>query len=495
MPLLRAPPFPQAAGAAAAVSSSVAAPRALQIDSARVERLCDLVAAARVGGSFWGPRPGLPSRSFRVSDAPEVDGLRLHTGEDPWPAILAAEEIVAAPGSEIGLLALIAGRDVRLPGGSRWGDRLETAHRALVTSVAYRDPFSGLPADAERVIDLLALWRGWLDANRQIGSVRGVAAWKRRALGAFLWDGSGSPVENERAAGARAVWPSREEPDAGDWQIEDGFLRSAGLGAELREPFSIAVDRRGIYYDPSRPSDLEHKLQHGAFSEALTERARKLRSGIVGAQLAKYGVRGEPFSLPRGRRLILVPGQVEDDRSVQLGGGRICSNAELLRAVRLAEPDAHIVFKPHPDIEAGLRAGGPSPALADRLADTVARGASLPSLFAQVDEVHTLTSLTGFEALMREIPVTTYGAPFYAGWGLTRDRGQVPARRTARRSLDELVAAALILYPRYLDPQTRLPCPPEVLVSRLAGAAHAESPLTRARRLQGRMAKLWRKAG
>ena len=164
-------------------------------------------------------------------------------------------------------------------------------------------------------------------------------------------------------------------------------------------------------------------------------------------------------------------------------------------AVRLAEPDAHIVFKPHPDVEAGLRAGGPSPALADRLADTVARGASLPSLFAQVDEVHTLTSLTGFEALMREIPVTTYGVPFYAGWGLTRDRGQVPARRTARRSLDELVAAALILYPRYLDPQTRLPCPPEVLVSRLAGAEHAESPLTRARRLQGRMAKLWRKLG
>jgi capsule polysaccharide export protein KpsC/LpsZ len=30
------------------------------------------------------------------------------------------------------------------------------------------------------------------------------------------------------------------------------------------------------------------------------------------------------------------------------------------------------------------------------------------------------------------------------------------------------VAASLILYPRYLDPVTRLECPPEVLVERLA---------------------------
>jgi capsular polysaccharide export protein len=69
--------------------------------------------------------------------------------------------------------------------------------------------------------------------------------------------------------------------------------------------------------------------------------------------------------------------------------------------------------------------------------------------------------------------VTVHGVPFYAGWGLTIDRGPVPARRTARRTLDELVAAALLLYPRYLDPLTGLPCPAEVLVGRLAAAPPA----------------------
>ena len=40
-------------------------------------------------------------------------------------------------------------------------------------------------------------------------------------------------------------------------------------------------------------------------------------------------------------------------------------------------------------------------------------------LLGIVDEVHTLTSLTGFEALLRGIEVHAYGGPFYAGWGLT----------------------------------------------------------------------------
>jgi capsular polysaccharide export protein len=63
--------------------------------------------------------------------------------------------------------------------------------------------------------------------------------------------------------------------------------------------------------------------------------------------------------------------------------------------------------------------------------------------------------------------VTTHGQPFYAGWGLTEDCCPVP-RRTRRRSLDELVAASLILYPVYLDPISGLPCGPELLVDRLA---------------------------
>ena len=72
------------------------------------------------------------------------------------------------------------------------------------------------------------------------------------------------------------------------------------------------------------------------------------------------------------------------------------------------------------------------------------------TLLSGVDEVHVLTSLAGFEALLRGKKVTCYGQPFYAGWGLTDDR-MPPARRTRRLTLDELVAGTLILYPTYVS--------------------------------------------
>lgn len=105
-------------------------------------------------------------------------------------------------------------------------------------------------------------------------------------------------------------------------------------------------------------------------------------------------------------------------------------------------------------------------------ADHISYGGSITGLMEQVDEIHTLTSLAGFEGLLRGIPVVTYGAPFYAGWGLTRDMGDVPWSRRGRiLHIEELVAGALILYPRYLDPLTRLPCEAEILVDRFEDSA------------------------
>lgn len=74
----------------------------------------------------------------------------------------------------------------------------------------------------------------------------------------------------------------------------------------------------------------------------------------------------------------------------------------------------------------------------------------MAQILEQVDEVHTLTSLTGFEALMRGRRVVCYGQPFYAGWGLTRDLAPI-GRRRRRLSLDELVVGSLILYPAYVS--------------------------------------------
>ncbi|WP_438827162.1 capsular polysaccharide export protein, LipB/KpsS family, partial [Sphingomonas bacterium] len=303
--------------------------------------------------------------------------------------------------------------------------------------------------------------------------------------------------------GAVAAWPSRI-PAATLAQaarrgvplveVEDGFVRSVGLGANLVPPLSVTVDPIGIHYDPSRPSGLERLMEGGGFPPALIDRAAALRARIVAGGVSKYGgaddapLPDRPGGDGAGRRLVLVPGQVEDDRSVLLGGGAVTGNLDLIRRVRAAEPDAEIWFRPHPDVDAGHRRGGVRDAEALAHADKVVRGGSMAALLDRVDAVHVLTSLTGFEALLRGRAVTCHGVPFFAGWGLTRDLVPVPGRRRRQASLDELVAATLILYPRYLDPVTLLPCPAEVLVSRIVGTRVARPGLlVRLRRLQGRL--------
>ncbi len=172
------------------------------------------------------------------------------------------------------------------------------------------------------------------------------------------------------------------------------------------------------------------------------------------------------------------------------------TNRALLETVRAAHPDAVILYKPHPDVEAGLRSGAID---ATGLADVILPQCDPIALLGQVDEVWTMTSLLGFEALLRGIPVTTLGAPFYAGWGLTVDKGDVPPRRRAEPSVEGLVHAALIDYPRYRDPLTGLPCPVEVIVQRLAtGTVPRPGPANRMlSKLQGlfaTQAHLWRRS-
>lgn len=179
----------------------------------------------------------------------------------------------------------------------------------------------------------------------------------------------------------------------------------------------------------------------------------------------KYNLKARPLpEIPKGRR-ILVPGQVEDDASITFGASDVTDNLTLLEVVRRANPAAVIIYKPHPDVEAGLRIGEvPN---AGELADVILHHADPIDAIEAVDEVWTMTSLLGFEALLRGKKVTCLGTPFYAGWGLTDDRAMPVERRQARVDLTELVHACLIAYPRYRDPVTGLPCPVEVIVDRI----------------------------
>ncbi len=450
--------------------------------------------------------------------------MAVHLGPcSPWPLLEAAGALEVEGEDPMGLLALAA--EVKLICAipcdlSGWGlstDRTaqpsrgprtlaQLAHAALISGTIYRNPFTGRATECEEVITILSDWRRLLELNQRIGSGAGMALWKRAALSAMLsrperklrfHRGARAAVQTAKAQGGGvAVWASRRPrrlvEEAARAQVpllhvEDGFLRSAGLGAEFTPPCSIVLDSVAPHYAPDRRTDLERILAETAFEPQLLVRADRIITTLNQHRLTKYNVgAATPIGLPHNRRVVLAPGQVEDDLSVRLGGAGVGSNLDFLARVRAMEPDALILYKPHPDVEGGHRRGAIADLQALRYADRIVRGHAMDSLLGEVDAVHVLTSLAGFEALLRGCEVVVHGQPFYAGWGLTRD--VIPILRRQRKlSLQELVAGALILYPIYLDPLTRLPCPPEVLAMRLAQAAPRPTLINYVRRLQGRL--------
>lgn len=361
---------------------------------------------------------------------------------------------------------------------------------AMILAPIWYDPCRDRLCRFEEALDQLEAELRAFREDRQGHVATGMRLWKRGPLQAFFGRERRLRFCDPPARAARLaarlqrpvlIWAGRDTapfaPDLPVRRVEDGFLRSRGLGADLVPPLSLVTDDLGIYYDPSRESRLE-RLIRAPLPAGAERRTEALLQRLLAARLSKYNLAAAAPALPdpAGRPVLLVPGQVEDDASIRLGCGDIRSNLGLLQAARVARPEAMIVYKPHPDVEAGLRPGALTLDQLTGLADFVAPGADPISLIDHADEIWTMTSLLGFEALLRGKPVTCLGAPFYAGWGLTRDLAPIPERR--RRAADghplpqvslvQLAHAALIAYPRYLDPVTGLPCPPEVAIDRLA---------------------------
>ncbi|EAJ9013359.1 capsular polysaccharide biosynthesis protein [Campylobacter jejuni] len=245
--------------------------------------------------------------------------------------------------------------------------------------------------------------------------------------------------------------------------VEDGFIRSISLGSDLTRPFSLIVDDKGLYIDPNKASKLEELLQNEIFDENILNRAKNIIKILLENRFSKYnGLKHENLKINAkiGQKIILIPAQVEDDASMILGGFGL-STLDLLKEVRAKNQDAYIIFKPHPDVLSGNRVGLKDETRILEFCDEIVKDCSIDSAIKIADEIHTITSTSGFDALLRAKKVFTYGMPFYAGWGLTKDKYKCE-RRTRKLSLEELVAGALIAYPRYINPKTKTLCEIEV---------------------------------
>ena len=377
----------------------------------------------------------------------------------------------------------------------------DVVHAAMIACCRWVDPVTGEACAPEEAVERLAAltrrarrlegrWHAVGFTPPKRGAVRRLMNSPLGARGGIAFHPSAtSALSAAKSDGGRlVVWAGREPEQLAEqakamgaalFRMEDGFLRSRGLGSDFTPALSAVLDGTGVHYDPSAPSDLETLIQRGV-SEADRARGARLRARIVAAGLSKYNLGGAPApDWPTDRDRILVLGQVEDDRSVLLGCETIRTNAALLTEVRRLNPDAFLIWRDHPDVRAGNRIGVLPPDAA-ALADARADDLDVVACIEAADAVAVMTSLAGFEALIRGKRVLTFGRPFFAGWGLTQDALPVP-RRTARPSVDDLVAAALILHPLHVAPNG-VPCEAEDLVTALeaAPAPRRRSRVTRA---------------
>lgn len=244
--------------------------------------------------------------------------------------------------------------------------------------------------------------------------------------------------------------------------IEDGFIRSLGLGLSQEPGRSIILDDLAFYYDATKPSRLETTLNSpGNIGFWKRWQAKRAIAFITKHRVSKYN--NAPDELPEslaartGRHRILLIDQRAGDASI---AGALASEENFRRMLEKAfeRTDAEVVVKIHPDALCPGKSSAISPLLAayegnDRLT-IVSEGVNPYCLFAAVDEVYVVASGMGFEALMAGKPVTCFGVPYYAGWGVTTDAVTAP-RRTRRRSMEEIFFVAWMQMSRYVDPKSR----------------------------------------
>lgn len=296
---------------------------------------------------------------------------------------------------------------------------------------------------------LLAL----LNARTRVESSGGLSHLKTTAsVDLFLnWGVDASAEAAEQGEAARALGRSVAV-------VEHGFIGAPeGEGAPA---ISVILDDTTAYYDATRASRLERWLMQGPeLSEQERQRARAAIDLLVAKRVTRDN-RAPDLALQigtPGKKKVLVVDQAVGDPAVSHGLAEPTAFERMLRDVIAKYGECDILVKQLPN-----------PTKAENV--SYLQGEKLPfakfmnnihqinfdvnsyALLDLVDEVFVVSSNLGFEALLAGKTVHCYGAPFYAGWGLTEDRIAVE-RRSRPRSVEDVFYATHIHYSRYYHPE------------------------------------------
>lgn len=238
--------------------------------------------------------------------------------------------------------------------------------------------------------------------------------------------------------------------------LEDGFIRSLGLGVEGSPSFSIVEDDLGIYYDATTPSKLENFFNYYDFQNdiKLMEKTQEAIKLIQKYNISKYNsapnIKDDFFQDDKKKKVLIIA-QTAGDASLEYGLGNSYSTDEMIDTAIEENPKASIYIKIHPDVLSGKKKSDIDVSKLENRCHIISENVNPISLLKHFDKVYTKTSQMGFEALLVGCECVCFGVPFYAGWGVTQDK-QRCERRKRVLSVEEIFAGAYILYSRYYNP-------------------------------------------
>jgi len=328
----------------------------------------------------------------------------------------------------------------------------ELFYSAYIQYCKYINPISGERCQLEDVLELIECNQK-NNPHTQI-VIQKPSLWKRKFLSLYLDKFSIlPPVFNSNFYNAE--WGFSSKPST-FYNVEDGFVRSRGLGSSLTPPLSLAIDSGGIYYDHNSDSDLQKILNHYDFSNRVLLRANKIHKSLIEKRLTKYNISDNKQSVHiPSTPYVLVPGQIESDKSI-IASGSGFKNYDAVMVAKERYPEHKIVYRPHPDITFN-NVVPQDDISAKELADITTSEGNIIDWIEHSSAVITITSNTGFEALIRGIPVYCLGYPYYFGYGLTESEVSIPSRKR-KINLTMLIASVLVLYPTYFNYKKEMFC-------------------------------------
>ena len=244
--------------------------------------------------------------------------------------------------------------------------------------------------------------------------------------------------------------------------LEDGFIRSIGLGVQGYPAFSIVEDENGMHYDAFKNTTIQQILNEYDFKndEKLLSLAKDTIELIKKYKISKYNI--NEMKLPdivknSKKEKVLIIAQTAGDNSLKYGRAYEFKPKDIIISALEENPGKDIFVKIHPDVLTGKRKSSIDIDLAKKYCKVLTQNTNPILLLEEFDKVYTQTSQMGFEAAFLGKEVVTFGMPFYAGWGITKDKLQNTERKRKLTPL-EVFAAAYILYSKYYNPYEKREC-------------------------------------